>query len=119
MSIMEQLGFPSAEQAKSKLFTAMKDHGINYLEASYSGGNDEGGVDEVDVMKDDQGGLVTIEKMGWQHPITEACDAMLTTEFGSWAGEWSAYGRLYADRSTGKVWRAGEMSSYSEDGSEY
>jgi hypothetical protein len=119
MSIMEQFGYPSQAEAKSKLFAAMHAHGISYLEASYSGGNDEGGVDEITVLKDDRGETVTIENLNWQHPLTEACDAMLSTEFGSWAGDWTAYGTLFADRQQDKVWRAGEMSSYSEDGAEY
>ena len=119
MSIMEQFGYPSVETARRDLFAVMKSHGISYLEASYSGGNDEGGVDEVTVMKDDRGKTITIEGLGWDHPIQEKCDRMLSTEYGSWAGEWSAYGILYADVKEGKVWRNGEMSSYSEDGATY
>ena len=118
-SIMEQFGFPSAADAKSKLFSVMRDHGISYLEASYSGGNDEGGVDEIEVMRDDRGELVTIEKLNWQHPLTEACDRMLSTEFGSWAGDFTAHGKLYADMKEDKVWRSGEMSSYSPDEASY
>ena len=115
MSIMEQFGYPSEAAAKQTLFETMKQHGLAYLEASYSGGNDEGGVDEVTVMKDDRGEAVTIDKVNWQHPLTEACDRMLSTEFGSWAGEFSAHGILYADLKEGKVWRAGEASTYSDD----
>ena len=110
---------PEAPSAKVDLFRVMREHGISYLEAEYSGGNDEGGVDEITVMKDDRGELVTIAKMDWDHPLTEACDQMLSTEFGTWAGEWSAHGTLFVDTKAAKVWRVGEMSSYSEDGAEY
>lgn len=117
-SFMEQ-HFGTAEGAKQKLFAAMKEHGVSYLEASYSGGNDEGGVDEVEILKDADGGSITIENMAWEHPIHEACDSVLGTEFGSWAGEFTAYGRLYADMKEGKVWRTGQQSSYHDDGATY
>lgn len=120
MSIdLTQYGYPSAAEAKSKLFETMRSHGVAYLEASYSGGNDEGGVDDIEVMKDDRGELVEIAKLNWQHPLMEACDRMLSVEFGSWAGDYSAYGTLFADIKQDKVWRSGEMSSYDEDGAEY
>ena len=42
------------------------------------------------------------------------------TEFGSWAGEFSAYGTLFADTVTGKVTRSGEMQSgYDSDSRDY
>src|SRR5262245_50336062 len=120
MSIdLSQFGYPTAADAKRKLFDAMRQHGIAYLEAHYSGGNDEGGVDEVRNMKDDRGETVTIENIDWQHPLTEACDGMLSTEFYSWAGEFSAYGVLFADLKEGRVWREGQMSTYSEDSGAY
>lgn len=117
-SFMEQ-HFGTAEENKAKLFAAMKEHGVSYLEAHYSGGNDEGGVDEVEVLKDASGGLVTIESMGWQHPIQEACDRVLSGEFGTWAGDFSASGRLYADMKENKVWRSGSTSTYIDDGATY
>jgi hypothetical protein len=117
--ILQALGFDSPTAAKGKLFAAMKAHGIAYLEASYSGGNDEGGVDEITVMKDDRDKLVTIENLGWEHPLVEACDRMLGTEFGSWAGDFSAYGVLYANVTENKVSRKGSQSHYDEDGHEY
>lgn len=115
---LQDYGYPTAEQAKSKLFEAMRTHGVGYLEASYSGGNDEGGIDEVDVLKDSHGNPMELE-LSWQHPINEACDGMLSVEFGSWAGDWSAHGRLFADAKEQKVWREGEQSSYSEDSATY
>jgi hypothetical protein len=108
MSIdLSQYGYPTVDQAKGELFSVMRQHGVNFLDASYSGGNDEGGVDEIEVMKDDRGEPVTIENLHWLHPLKQAVDSMLSPDFGSWAGEFSAHGHLFADVSAGRVWREG------------
>lgn len=117
-SFMEQY-FGTTGDAKRKLFDAMQECGVAYLEARYSGGNDEGGVDEIETLKDSRGETVTIDNIGWEHPLWEAVDGVLATEFGTWAGDFSAYGTLTADLKTGKVSRAGEMSSYAGDSHEY
>lgn len=139
MSILEELGFPSAETAKNRLFEEMQKVGASRLEASYSGGNDEGGVDDVTKLVDAEGKDVPIPGMwitrdpkpddptyrireGKVHeynPLWEAADRMLSVDFGTWAGEFSAYGTLFADVKEGKVWRDGEISSYDSDGHEY
>lgn len=139
MSIMEQFGYPSEATAKRSLFEVMKENGAAYLEAHYSGGNDEGGVDSIDVLKDADGNAIPIPEQwitrepkegdnAWSirdgkvheyHPLYEAADEMLSTEFGSWAGEFSAYGTLFADVKAGKVWRAGEQSAYYDDSHDY
>lgn len=140
-SLMEQFGFPSAETAKAALFEQMKEVGASRLEASYSGGNDEGGVDEIKVLIDADGRTIpvperwydrpaTAEDDDWEirkgivhvwNPLWEAADSVLSTEFGSWAGEYSAHGTLFADLKEGRVWRQGEMevSTYEEDNQEY
>ena len=119
MSAFMEEHFGTAEENKAKLFAVMKEHGVSYLEAYYYGGNDEGGVQEVEVLKDASGGTITIESMGWQHPIQEACDRVLSGEFGTWAGDFSASGRLYADMKENKVWRAGQQSVDQADSNEY
>ena len=47
MSIMEAFGGRSAGPAKSTLLAAVRDAGAVRLEAEYSGGNDEGGVNNI------------------------------------------------------------------------
>ena len=48
------------------------------------------------------------------------CNDILATEFYTWAGEFSAWGTLYADHASGKVWREGEMQSgYDSDSAEF
>src|SRR5574338_968473 len=117
-SFMEHY-FGTAGNAKSNLLESMRKHGVAYLEARFSGGNDEGGVDEVSVMRDAAGNDVELPNMGWEHELQEACDAMLSTEFGTWAGDFSAYGTLTADLKTGKVSRAGQVSGYTDDSNDY
>lgn len=138
MNIMEQLGFPSTGDAKRNLLAQLREAGAVRLEATYSGGNDEGGVDEIKLFdakgKDvlapemwitrkpkptDQPWSIRDGKVHEYHPLWEAADRMLSTEFGTWAGDFTAYGTLYADAKTGKVSRSGEMSSYDPDGTDY
>ncbi|HSE44249.1 MAG TPA: hypothetical protein VLA89_02860 [Gemmatimonadales bacterium] len=138
-SILEAFGFPSTEDAKGKLFAEMGKIGAVKLEAHYSGGNDEGGVQSIEVLRNDKGKDIPIPEMWltrpataedrpWQvrdglvhtyHPLWEAADEMLSTEFGSWAGDFTAYGTLHADVKQKKVWRDGEISSYTDDHNDY
>lgn len=117
-SFMEQ-HFGSRESRKQELLAAMKQYGVSYLEAHYSGGNDEGGVDDLEVLKDAEGNDVELDDLSWEHPLQQAADNVLSTEFGSWAGDFTAYGVLEADAKTGEVKRTGQMSSYDDDSAEY
>jgi hypothetical protein len=139
MSIMQALGYPSEMEAKSKLLTEVRAAGATRLEANYSGGNDEGGVTDIrlldaegkempapdstftrDPKPGDDKWRIRDGKVHEYHPLWEAADRMLQTEFGSWAGEFSAYGTLFVDTTQNKVWRDGEMQSgYDSDGHEY
>lgn len=139
MSVMEALGFPNAGRAKVELLRAVREAGATRLEASYSGGNDEGGVDGIALFdaegkempapdswverpakSDDPPWRVKDGVAQEYHPLWQAASDMLATEFGSWAGEFSAYGTLFADTSTGNVKRSGEVQSgYDSDSNEY
>lgn len=137
---MSLLYGPSQGTAKANLLAALRDTGGVRLEADYSGGNDEGGVtnirvfdkkgEKIDVpdtilrprkasdgswVKNDANGMVQD-----YHPLWQAADEMLSTEFYTWAGEFSAWGTLYATTADGKVWREGEIQSgYDSDRAEY
>ena len=139
MSIMEALGYPNQGRAKVELLRVVREAGATRLVASYSGGNDEGGVDgivlidaegkemptpdqwiERDPKPGDSEWAIRDGKVSEFHPLWAAADAMLETEFGSWAGEFSAYGQLVADTVTGKVTRTGEIQSgYDSDDRDY
>lgn len=139
MSIMEALGFPNQGQAKVHLLRAVREAGAVRLEADYSGGNDEGGVNGIriwdakgeeltapdsftqrDPKPGDSEWAIRDGKVSEYHPLWQAADDMLATEFGSWAGEFSAYGTLFVDTVEGKVTRSGEVQSgYDSDGRDY
>lgn len=123
---------------KNALFEQMRLLGAAKLEADYSGGNDEGGVGSIRLIAADGTNLDGFDmwttrkpKKGEQayshdglihepHPLYEAADEVLSLEFGTWAGEFEAYGTLYADASTRKVWREGSIQSgYDSDSGEF
>ena len=121
------------------MLEAVKEAGAAKLEASYSGGNDEGGVDDLklidadgkemkapdtwverDPVPGDHAYRIRDGKVHDYHPLWEAADNMLSTEFGSWAGEFSAHGTLFADLKERKVWREGGIQSgYDDDSNTY
>jgi hypothetical protein len=143
------------------------------MEAHYSGGNDEGGVDDVVVLRPagrdyllwplqevmygpEKGSLVRgyapvagpfpTKKAALEHArslegrfeavkaegedvrligaegswddengLHRLVDDLLSHDFGTWAGDFSASGIVYADVAEGRVWREGEMSTYVSD----
>lgn len=136
---MSLLYGPSQGTAKANLLAALRETGGVRLEASYSGGNDEGGVTGMKILDADGNQLEVPDTITrpphaddpkWliredglvhdDHPVWRAADEMLATEFYTWAGEFSAWGTLYATTADGKVWREGEIQSgYDSDSAEY
>ena len=130
------LGLRPQETLKNEILKGVKNLGGAYAEASYSGGNDEGGVDGVrifrpvtasdpkekisQVYRDDKYvELVDVtpphETFGWNHPLWNAFQDLLGHEFGSWAGDFSASGSVFVDVSEKRIWRTGEVSTYESD----
>jgi len=120
------------EAYKATIFEQMREFGADYAEASYSGGNDEGGIDGIRLFKtvDGERQLISLNENywenpwnAWEHPLHEAFNELLSLDFGTWAGEFSASGHVYADAGLipGRVWREGEESTYSSsaDSGEY
>lgn len=137
--LMQSLGYPSPVAARDALLAQVRTIGASRMEAHYSGGNDEGGVDTIKLLDakgkelktpeawierepkpDDPPYRIRDGKVNDYHPLWQAADEMLSTEFGSWAGEFSAYGTLYADLKENRVWREGSVQSgYDDDSAEY
>ena len=138
-----------------------------YMEASYDGGNDEGGVSGVTLFREasesspafvvkakaedytltehfnseeeaknadlsrysyrkdltpvvvrvTEGNVPMADPPGldWEHVLWHAVDDLLSHDFGTWAGDFSASGIVYADPASGRVWREGTMSTYIDD----
>lgn len=106
------------------------------MEAHYSGGNDEGGITDIRLF--DKAGepleapdyfLERAPKLGdheWQihdgkvqeeHPLWQAANEIMSTKYGTWCGEFHAYGTLFIDVATRKAWTEGEyevMTSYGD-----
>ena len=128
----------SPSTLKSTIFDEMAKVGATYLEAYYSGGNDEGGIDDVSLfvhakprqrkdvverMQDERRVKfvkLSLPKPGYldyDHPLHEALNELLSLDFGSFAGEFSCHGTIHADTSSWRIWREGEISTYTSDSS--
>ena len=119
-----------------KVLEYMQKVGAVRLEASYEGGNDEGGISGINVFVDKDG--KDVEQPPWSaetgevypeghfnagKPVTQydptgfwqSLDNILSTRYGSWAGDFSAYGTLFVDVQERRAWTEGEMSTYTYD----
>lgn len=119
------LGRNDPQTATRECIRAMAEFGAVKLEASYSGGNDEGGVDGIKLFNA-KGEEVPAPEMWiqdptapadrpWEgskyHPLFQAADNILETEYGTWAGEFTAWGTLYVDAAQNKAWREGSYET--------
>lgn len=173
-------GTQSPASLKLGILDAVRALGATYMEASYSGGNDEGGIDDVTVFRpvtkenpaylvyelhvqgygpkkgelvraygpktgpfktktearegakaqglkrghyevvqvtDDKVPLIDADVGDWESGLTRLVDDLLSLDFGTWAGDFSAHGTVYADVPSRRVWRKGETSTYRSDSS--
>lgn len=104
----------TVEGVRNRLIHTLHEHKIRKIEARYSGGHDEGGVDEIQAW-DKDGNEVEVDDSNWQDPVVQACNDVLTTKFLSWALGASVHGTLYVDMGTKRVWTAGEIEEFVED----
>jgi hypothetical protein len=187
----------STYSLKAEILAKLRELGATRMEASYSGGNDEGGVNEIRVLRPrgktdyylhhvrlhdvwEAGRKVGTEERLERYPVDgpypnkreadaaarkkmkelpewllrfqpvvriepvkatddlvrlfngegdydeddslyRLVDDLLEGEFGTWAGEFSAHGTVFATVSDGRVWREGETStaSWHDSSSEY
>ena len=128
----------SPDTLKATIFEEMDKLGASYLEAHYSGGNDEGGIDDVQLFvpakprqrkdvvmrtRDGKGfkfvpiALPEPGYLDYEHPLHDALSDLLSWDFGSFAGDFSCYGVVYVDVPTWRIWREGEISTYTSDDS--
>lgn len=111
------------DQYVAKLLEKMNELGAVRLEAYYSGGNDQGGIEELQVLIDEDGKSIepppqfaeTDEKWPNGNPkviydptgFWQSANDILSTRYGSWAGDFEAYGTLYVDVKEGRAWVQG------------
>jgi hypothetical protein len=116
----EQYGSP--ETYLRELLPLLEAKGVQLLAADYSGGNDEGGVQQITlyatIVRDDDGFAKVDSRHAetwtetpydgdWNDPLHEGCDRILSTMYGSWAGDYSAWGVLYIDVEKRRCWMDG------------
>lgn len=119
---MEQY-FGRPEKHLAELLPLLEAQGASLLRADYSGGNDEGGVEDITLyaglVKVDEGHPKAEREIayegGYQDRIWELCDAILSTQYGSWAGDWSASGALYVDVAAKHCWKSGQIQDWMPD----
>ena len=109
----DQYGYSSAQEILPRLLSTLKEVGGDYVEADYSGGNDEGGVDDVRVYRrfEENGEEQKVEiEAGtgrWGDPIYDLCNEVMSSKYYTWAGEFYASGTLYVDAREKRVWTEG------------
>jgi hypothetical protein len=113
LSWYEKLYGESEQAVKDRLLHTLHEHGIHRIEAAYSGGHDEGGIQELSAFNR-QGNKIEGHD-NWEDPVYQACNDVLSTKFFSWAGEWSAYGTLYVDMGERRAWTEGQMEVMDTD----
>ena len=110
----EKLYGKTEEAAFNGLIHRMHEYGVYRIEATYQGGHDEGGVEELQAW-DSAAVLMEIEGMAWDHPLQEACNDVLSTKFLSWALGCTVVGILHADLELKKIWTSGEREEFVPD----
>ena len=114
--------YGSPETHLRELLTLLEAKGVKLLAAEYSGGNDEGGVQQLTLystIERDSDGFANVEPRhgetwaeipydgDWNDPLHQGCDRILSTKYGSWAGDYSAWGFLYIDVEKRRCWMDG------------
>lgn len=118
--------FGDPREYAAKVLEQLSLLGAEFMWATYEGGNDEGGVTGIvlyrSVVQDnlsEPGGIDEIQlptPLTWESALWRATDELLSTEFGTWAGDYSAEGCVYAIASQKRVWSDGTEMVRSDDG---
>lgn len=112
LTLYEKFYGRTEHDVKRVLLEEMKAAGAHRAEAIYSGGHDEGGVQDIRVY-DRSGNDIACD---YNHPLWVACDDVLTTKFFSWALGMSVEGTLYVDLEEKRAWTEGQHEDWVPDG---
>src|SRR5262245_4378264 len=116
LTMYEKLYARHEHDVYREMLDAMSRYGVHRLEATYSGGHDEGGVEEIDVLLGASGDPLEIEGVDdWNHDLNRLANEVLSTKFYSWAFDFSAMGRLIVDINERRIWTEGEVERYAPD----
>jgi hypothetical protein len=120
LSIYAQLYGETEDEVRNRFIHTMHEYGVYAICAQYSGGHDEGGIDDFDYVQDKNGDEVSFDgktatQLDWDHPFRRACEDVLTTKFFSWALGASVYGTFNFDMHKRRVWTEGSIEEYVDD----
>jgi hypothetical protein len=87
---------------KERVFLALAARGVERMVVQFSGGNDEGGVSGL-IPYDAEGNELPSDEMWKDWDFIELLEAPIEAIYGSWAGDFYAYGDLIYDRKAGTV----------------
>lgn len=121
VALWQLMGGQDPQTLIRKALARMKEEGIVRIAADYSGGNDEGGVQSGRAFKSD--GTEIELPSPWsstdkydEDSLVAICDDILGTHYGTWAGDFYAYGTLYIDPSDERTcWREGSYETPSSE----
>jgi hypothetical protein len=94
---------------KERVFGMLREQGAIKAVLSYNGGNDEGGVDDITLVLegvDASGKNIEVNyPTQWDggEDLAELLEKPVEEKYGSWAGDFSAYGTLTWDVEAGTV----------------
>lgn len=93
-------------EVRRNLIREMNRLSVVRLDGTYSGGHDEGGLDDLTLYGKD--GKPLEGNLSYDHPLHQAVEDLLTTKFYSWALGMSVYGHVYVDLKEKRAWTEGE-----------
>ena len=104
---------------KNRVFAMLKARGAIKAVLSYNGGNDEGGVDQITLWLETAGETIDLptawQATGDDEELATLLEGPVDAKYGTWAGDFSAYGQLIWDALAGTV----VMEDYVQDSYEY
>lgn len=124
VALWQLMGGQDPQTLIRKALARMKEEGIVRIAADYSGGNDEGGINTIRGFNADDKEVElpspwsTDDREYDENTLWAIADDILGTHFGTWAGEFYAYGTMHIDPSDERTcWREGtyEQSHGSDD----
>lgn len=116
LTVYEQLYGRHEHDVKRELLATMKRLGAHKIEATYSGGHDEGGVQDFEAWNGAGELLMPHDENREDYDkLVRACDEVLSTKFFSWALGCSVSGTLYVDLATKRAWTSGSIEEWVDD----
>jgi hypothetical protein len=110
LTLFQQLYGRYEDDILDAMLSAMRKYGVHRFEGTYSGGHDDGGLQEVNLLWDRAGNDVEIDGIdSYTHELRMCADEVLSTKFFSWALGFDVSGRLIVDMDERRAWTEGQQ----------